>query len=306
MRWGFQCSYIDIDTMLAECQPHALVLIAPVELTCELSCKLLRTGLPLMMEKPPGLNPSETRQMIAAAEASGSPNQVAFNRRYHPLLSRMIQELRALSDQGLPILSVQYEMLRVNRFDADFATAAVHAIDATRHIVGAPFASVDLEHTQIKGKDSGGEQQDATASFLRCTFDGVDCKATINLSPVTGAHSERVTVCLHGHTFYLGGLGNDVEPLYPNGAELMHVANGKVATRLGSKNPAVALGPPSSLDSGFYHEHESFLDAARAGRRPTGDLASGLQAVEVADCVRRRKSSYRRSSTQPTSRTAML
>ena len=54
-RFGFERAYTDIGCMLTECQPHALVLIAPVELTCELSCKLLATGLPLMMEKPPGV-----------------------------------------------------------------------------------------------------------------------------------------------------------------------------------------------------------------------------------------------------------
>ncbi len=278
--------------MLDDCCPHALVLIAPVEVTCELSCKLLSTGLPLIMEKPPGLNPYETRRMIAAAAASGSPTQVAFNRRYHPLMSRMVQELRALSDQGLPILSVQYEMLRVKRFDADFATTAVHAIDATRHIVGVPYATVALEHTRVSGEDGRGELHDATTSLLRCTFEGVGCQATINLSPVTGAQSERVTVCLRDHTFYLGGLGNDTEPLYPDGAELIHVSNGEVVMRLSGKDPSVALGPPSSLDSGFYHGHENFLDTVRVGERPTGDVASGLQAVEVADCVRRGERLY--------------
>ena len=143
-----------------------------------------------------------------------------------------MRELRELAAQGLPILSVQYEMLRVKRFDADFATTAVHAIDATRHIVGAPYAVVDFEHTSVTGSDRRGERHTATASLLRCKFDGTDCKATINLWPVTGAHSERVTVCLHDHTFYLGGLGNDAEPLYPKGAELLHVANGEVVQRL--------------------------------------------------------------------------
>ena len=147
-----------------------------------------------------------------------------------------MRELRELAAQGLPILSVQYEMLRVKRFDADFATTAVHAIDATRHIVGAPYAAVAFEHTSVQGNDRRGNRRNATASLLRCTFDGLDCQATIYLSPVTGAHSERVTVCLHDHTFYLGGLGNDVEPLYPEGAELLHVANGEIVQRLSTSS----------------------------------------------------------------------
>ena len=76
--------------------------------------KLLERGIPLMMEKPPGLNPAETRRMIDAAAAADAPNQVAFNRRYHPLVQRLCAEVRALAAEDQPILTVQYEMLRAN------------------------------------------------------------------------------------------------------------------------------------------------------------------------------------------------
>ena len=51
------------------------------------------------MEKPPGLNPAETRRMGAAAGTTA--NQVAFNRRYHPLVQRLCAELRALAAEVL-------------------------------------------------------------------------------------------------------------------------------------------------------------------------------------------------------------
>jgi predicted dehydrogenase len=46
------------------------------------------------------------------------------------------------------------------------------------------------------------------------------------------------------------------------------------------------------VSNGFYGENAHFFDCIRAGIRPTGDIASGLQAVEIAECIRKRKSSY--------------
>jgi myo-inositol 2-dehydrogenase/D-chiro-inositol 1-dehydrogenase len=206
-------------------------------------------------------------------------------------VQRLVAELRALEGQGHPILSLQYEMLRVRRYDADFATTAIHAIDAVRHIVGAAYRTVKMDHQGVVG-----ETARATASLLRCSFRDVPAIATINLQPVTGTQSERVTVTLRDHTFYLGALGNDVEPLYPDGPELMHISRGEVVLRLSGSDPAVKLGPPGTLDQGFYHENAAFLDTVRTGGRPAGDVASGLQAVEIADALRKRLPAYEAGS----------
>ena len=82
------------------------------------------------------------------------------------------------------------------------------------------------------------------------------------------------------------------EPLYPEGAELLHVHRGEVVLRLRGADPGLKLGPPASLDNGFYHENAAFFDTIRAGQRPVGDVASGLQAVEIADAVRQRLPSW--------------
>jgi hypothetical protein len=46
------------------------------------------------------------------------------------------------------------------------------------------------------------------------------------------------------------------------------------------------------MASGFYGENASFFDDLRAGRRPCGDIRSGLQSVEIADCLRQRCPEY--------------
>ena len=84
-RFGFQRWYTDPLHMLETESSAAVCLVVPPAMTCELACQVLNMGFPLLVEKPPGLTTGEIDQMIAAARASGTPNQVAFNRRYTPL-----------------------------------------------------------------------------------------------------------------------------------------------------------------------------------------------------------------------------
>lgn len=46
------------------------------------------------------------------------------------------------------------------------------------------------------------------------------------------------------------------------------------------------------IANGFYGENQNFFDCIRNGVRPVDDIASGLQAVEIADCIRQKKTCY--------------
>lgn len=85
----FSRYYTDIDLMLDSEKPHAVCMVVPEKLTSRLSCKILEKGYSLIMEKPPGSNRKETMEMICAAERCSTPNQVAFNRRYMPLVRKL-------------------------------------------------------------------------------------------------------------------------------------------------------------------------------------------------------------------------
>ena len=47
------------------------------------------------------------------------------------------------------------------------------------------------------------------------------------------------------------------------------------------------------LESGFYQENRDFFEAVRSGDY-TEDVSSGLQSVEIADCIRKRKIKYQK------------
>ena len=117
-RFGFARFYTDLLTMLERERPDAVCLVAPVELTCELSCRVLEQGFPLLLEKPPGQTVDELDRILAVAQAKGVAAQVAFNRRYAPLLLRLHSLLEEQVEAG-SLQHLQVEFTRTGRTDPD-------------------------------------------------------------------------------------------------------------------------------------------------------------------------------------------
>ncbi|MCK5806009.1 MAG: Gfo/Idh/MocA family oxidoreductase [Lentisphaeria bacterium] len=280
--FGFEHAYTDFREMLTKEQPDAVCLMAPVSLTCELSCAIMEMGYPLLMEKPPGLDGEECRRMVAAAESSGVPNQVSFNRRYAPLVCELKTRLAAFESGA--IQNVRYDFFRINRRDADFSTTAIHGIDTTKHIVGSDYTRIRFRYQELP--DLGP----TTANiYLDCEF---ACGATahVNFCPITGVLIERATVCLHDHTFFLN---IPIWGAYDSPGRLTHIVKGETVEDVAGDE--VCDAECMYIASGFYGENAAFFDDLRAGRRPAGDVKSGLQSVEIADCMRHRLPEYVRA-----------
>ncbi|MCK4375431.1 MAG: Gfo/Idh/MocA family oxidoreductase, partial [Candidatus Brocadiae bacterium] len=283
-RFGFARHYTDMAEMLDAEQPDAVCLVAPVELTCELSCRILEMGHPLLMEKPPGRTVEETDRMIAAARAGSVPNQVAFNRRYAPLV-RELKRLLCARFQPSEVQHVRYDVTRVNRRDPDFSTTAIHGIDAARFLAGSDYCRVRFHY---QGLPHLGPT--VCNIFMDCTFES-GATAHLSFCPVAGAVVERATVHALDNTFLLdfpSGSGSD------GPGRLRHFGKGEL--KLDVTGTELTVGAEPFELEGFYGENASFFDDVRAGRHPAGDLPSARQSVEIAQCIRERGAEYCRAA----------
>ncbi len=302
-RFGFRRFYSDPLRMLESEQPHAVCLVVPPEATCALACQVLELGFPLLLEKPPGLTTVEIDHMIVAA--GNTPNQVAFNRRYTPLVTALKQRLSADPPPG-DLQHLQYDFFRIGRTDPDFSTTAIHGIDAARFLAGSDYARVDFHYRPLP------EFGPSVANvFLDCTYASVGsaatavCAASAHLSflPVSGAVIERATLHFRDRLFFLHlPIWNAFD--FPG--SLVEVFNGQVVRTLSGpesirsvdRPSARSLDGPAALSSedfvlnGFYAEDAAFFDDIRSGRNPQCDLLSARQSVEIAECIRQRKASY--------------
>ena len=278
--FGFQRSYSDPVRMLESERPQAVCLLVPPAITAPLTCQILMMGYPLLLEKPPGLTAADTDRMIDAATRSGTPNQVAFNRRYTPLVARL-KELLAQNVAPGRLQHLQYDFYRIGRTDADFSTTAIHGIDAARFLAGSDYARVSFHYREFP------ELGPTTANILMdCTFES-GMTGQLCFCPVSGAVIERATVHALDQVFFLN---LPIWNAFDAPGSLVHVKQGQVVQT--TTGPDAAGGAEDFILNGFYQENAQFFEDIRAGRRPAGDIASGRQPVELAQMIRQRQTEY--------------
>jgi myo-inositol 2-dehydrogenase/D-chiro-inositol 1-dehydrogenase len=279
-RFGFRQHYTDPLRMLEVEHPDAVCLLVPPAITTGLACQILKRRYPLLIEKPPGLTVVETDQMIEAARLSGTPNQVAFNRRYAPLTA-FVKNLLVENVAPGDLQHLHYDFFRIRRNDADFSTSAIHGIDLVRFLAGSDYADVAFHYQELPA------QGPTTANIMMdCTFES-GVTAQLCFCPVSGAVMERLTVhCLDQIYFLKLPIWN----AFDAPGSLVHVREGKV---LGTySGPEVSAGAEDFVLNGFYQEDAQFFNDIRNGRAPRGNIESSRQSVEIAQCTRERRVHY--------------
>jgi len=270
--FGFSNAYTDWRDMLRVEKPDAVCLLVNVEYICEMSCEILGMGIPLLLEKPPGLDAAETSRMAEAAASKNVPHAVAFNRRSAPLVNVLRDKLASLS---LPVQRIYYELLRIGRRDPDFSTTAIHGIDALRHITGADYKHIAFTYQELPELGSG-----VCNIAAECVLTS-GAQASLLFSPVTGLVSEGARVLLHDHCFELSIAGG---PGGTPGFVRHHHAKEFCETP--------GDGSEFYISNGFYDENRDFLEDIRAGRMPKHTLDTAIQSVAVAECIRKREKEY--------------
>jgi len=165
-KYGFSAAYADPDEMLAREKLDGCIAVVPPERISELGIKLLRIGIPCVVEKPLGASLDEMRALRDAATATRVLNMVSVNRRFMPFLNRAIEWTRG---QGA-LRYVRCTLARHARSEPEFLWAtAVHAVDTMRFLAGqvaafqihsvpapggsAPWYAIDLQfETAITGR----------------------------------------------------------------------------------------------------------------------------------------------------------
>ncbi|MFC4776661.1 Gfo/Idh/MocA family protein [Paenibacillus sp. GCM10023252] len=279
-QFGFERSYTNIEVMLEEEKPDVVCIVVPEHLIKSTAIAVMQRGYPVLMEKPPGLHPQDTLEMAAVAAMARVINGVAFNRRHMPLLKRLKDEIR--NHAPSEVQSIIYEFYRYGRTESTFETTAIHGIDAVRHIAGSSYREIRFTYQELP---QFGER--VANYYLDCQFDN-GILARIHFCPCSGAVIERAVVHANDHMFLLN---SPIWNGYDNQGELVHLKSGEIQTRISGLE--LNVGMALFETNGFYEENRSFFEHVRQGTKSADDILSGLQAVEIADCMKNRLPFYR-------------
>lgn len=272
--FGFQRYYTDYKRMIEQEKPDVALVITPSSLTAKVSQEVLETKTNILLEKPPGINQEETKSIHECAERNGVYARVGFNRRYMPIVTSLIQEIAAC---GQPILHADCNFVRTGRTDDDFCTTAIHAIDSIRYIVNSDYRKADFLYQDI---EYAGKK--VTDFYMHAQFEN-SAAAQINLLPCSGCVSERIHVSCVDYTFF-------AELPVWNGIDM---PGRLVCTKNGTAYKTITGDRESLFESnGFYAENATFFDLIKRGKKAYSDVATGIQSVEIADYLRKRKPEY--------------
>src|SRR5580765_7599765 len=90
-KYGFLTAYQNVDDMLEQENLDGCIAVVPPENISELGIKLLKGGIPGVVEKPLGASLAEAQALRDSAARTRTANMVSVNRRFMPLLNRAIE-----------------------------------------------------------------------------------------------------------------------------------------------------------------------------------------------------------------------
>jgi predicted dehydrogenase len=141
--------FADLESALAGAGADAVSIATPHDTHLALGLRVLEAGLPLLVEKPVGLDTAQARALEAAAQACGSRVGVVLNQRSTPAARWVFDLLRAgrLQPQAIAFSG---HLARATGWHADprrsggglLRLIGIHYVDLLRWWLGAPEAVI--------------------------------------------------------------------------------------------------------------------------------------------------------------------
>jgi predicted dehydrogenase len=268
-KFGFARAYTDLDHMLDREQPDACWVVVPIELTRELAGRVMERGIPTFFEKPPGANLREAEELAQIASRMGTPNMVAFNRRWAPCTRQALE----WAQQRGPFEYLYARMLRTQRMDERFAFGTgIHLLDCVRALAEGAGLQLSAAHT-ARAESAAG----ALDFHVDLTF-GSAGRGRCDILPTCGLLEESYT--LFGRTCSIISTLPWVawpEVRVDGRAELW--VEGKLV------DSRTWPAEPIHVSSGFYGEACEFISALQQGRRPSPSPQQAVASVALAEAV---------------------
>lgn len=144
-QWGVGY-FSDYRQMLEHVKPEAVIIANPNTLHVSTALDCLAAGVPVLLEKPVGVDMDEVRQLVAVSKATGVPVLVGHHRRHNPLIVRARELLQSGALGRLTTVTALWQLRKPDRyFETSWRresgagmllTNLIHDLDLLRHLCG--------------------------------------------------------------------------------------------------------------------------------------------------------------------------
>jgi predicted dehydrogenase len=267
-RFGFQRVYTDLDTMIDTERPDACWSITPIGATRQVAGHVMQRGIPVLFEKPPGANLCEAQELADISRRTGTPNMVAFNRRWAACTRKALEWASAHG----PIEHISARMLRAARLDEEFAYGTgIHLLDCVRALA----------------EPNVGRMRSARTSRFRSAAGVWNFHVDISFSSGAAARCEILPACgMLDESYTLFGARHTIRYILPwTGGTVDQDGEAQLWVEGELKESERWSADPLHLSSGIYGEAVEFISALREGRRPSPSAEEAVDSVALAEAV---------------------
>ncbi len=264
-RYGAAGVY-EYQKMLTELKPDAVAIIGQPHIMYDLWEWSLKNGFNLLIEKPMALTIHQARMLKYLAEQKKLITQVAFQRRYTPMVMR-------LRDECLKRGPITHSVCRFYKCQIEAMTGArdhmmddtVHAIDTLRWINGGEIVKVESHCRRVLVPD---------INFISATlyFDNGSTGYLIN----SWCSGKRVfEVEMHAPGIYVTAEHEEKAKMFIDG----DVKGVEFDTK------EIADSDKFHVYTGDYALVRDFIDGVKTGKQPSACFESSIKTMEAAEII---------------------
>jgi virulence factor len=269
-KYGVERRYVDYREMVDQNHLDAVYIIMPPHHLFDLVVYCLKKGLNVFIEKPPGVNLEQARNMALTARKNNCITMVGFNRRYIPLMrkAKSIVEERGPMVQCMAtfIKNMVGQELPYYHGAIDILTCdAIHAVDTLRWMGG------EVEGVVSDVRSLYADYENSFNALIK--FRG-DCTGFLVTNWVAG---KRI------HTFEMHAKGISAF-VNPNEKAIIY-SDDKEEGRVITTQEAAGSGEFAKY-YGYYDENRHFIDCVKGGRQPETSFEDAVRTMCLVDNVR--------------------
>lgn len=262
-QFGYRLASDNIHDALQRVEPDAIVCTVQPSATAAVVRSLLPLGVPLFIEKPPGISLAEAKSLAMVSEAAKVLTFVAFNRRSIPSLVRL---KRWTLENSVRI--ARAEMLRTNRMEPEFAiVTGIHVFDTMRFLLGSP-TEIEVRRRKYAGSA-------VCDSWVRLLFPNA-IEAEISLLLNTGIKRE---------TYRLTADGASAEAALGTAYNADTTFQGDRYWRGEEVVEQHPLANDRLVDDGIVGEYEEFIRLVTTDAPSTSSLTDAALSMLLAEAV---------------------
>ena len=262
-KYGVAGRYTDYRAMVEATAPQAVYVIGQPHLMYDIWTWCLEQGLNLYIEKPLGLTMHQARALAHLAEKHGCITQVSFQRRACPMVVALHQE--CLKRGPLVHAVCKFYKCSMEPFLGardHMMDDTVHSIDTVRWMCGGDVVDIQSVTKRVGVPD---------INFISATLQ-FDNGATGFIINSWSSGKRLFAVEMHAPGIYVEAEHEGKGYLYADG-QVEGVAY---------DSQEVAGSDELYVYGGFRAKHREFIDAVRAGTRPSSYFGDALKTMEVA------------------------